>query len=89
METAVKGYEVTEAMIEKGNPNSITDAGVGVLAIHAAIEGAWLNVQVNATDVKENSAVQKLLKDGESLRNDSSAVRDRLLNLVYQKMLSK
>ena len=42
-------------MATKGNPNSVSDAGVGALALHACIEGAWLNVKINAADLKEPS----------------------------------
>ncbi len=86
MRTAFKGYEVTEAMIDRGNPNSITDAGVGVVAIHAAIEGAWLNVLVNAADVKEHEMVQKMLKEGEKLQAESDEIKNRLKALVSEKM---
>jgi glutamate formiminotransferase / formiminotetrahydrofolate cyclodeaminase len=86
MKTACRGYEVAEAMIERGNPNSITDAGVGVLAIHAAIEGAWLNVLVNATDVKEDEKVQEMLKEGGKIRSESDEIKNRLRMLVSEKM---
>ena len=86
MKTACRGYEVTEAMIDRGNPNSITDAGVGVLAIHAAIEGAWLNVLVNATDVKEDEKVQEMLKEGEGIQAESDEIKNRLRKLVSEKM---
>jgi len=86
METAFRGYEVAEAMIENGNPNSVTDAGVGVLAIHAAIEGAWLNVLVNAADMKEEERVQEMLKEGEKIRTESDAFKNRLNALVSEKL---
>ena len=86
MKTAFRGYEVAEAMIENGNPNSVTDAGVGVLAIHAAIEGAWLNVLVNAADMKEEERVQEMLKEGEKIRTESDAIKNKLNALVSEKM---
>jgi glutamate formiminotransferase / formiminotetrahydrofolate cyclodeaminase len=86
MRTALKGYAVAEAMIDRGNPNSITDAAVGALAIHAAIEGAWLNVLVNATDVKEDEKVQEMLKEGEKIRSESEEIKNRLRMLVSEKM---
>ena len=47
METASKSYELLAEMAEKGNPASISDVGVGVLATRACIEGAALNVRIN------------------------------------------
>jgi glutamate formiminotransferase / formiminotetrahydrofolate cyclodeaminase len=86
METAFRGYEVAEAMIENGNPNSVTDAGVGVLAIHAAIEGAWMNVLVNAGDVKEHDEVKEMLAAGRKFKDESDETRKRLTGLVYNRM---
>jgi glutamate formiminotransferase/formiminotetrahydrofolate cyclodeaminase len=86
METAFRGYEVAEAMIENGNPNSVTDAGVGVLAIHAAIEGAWMNVLVNSGDVKEHEKVKKMLATGRKIKDQSDKTRKQLTEMVYGKM---
>ncbi|MEX0981153.1 MAG: glutamate formimidoyltransferase [Bacteroidales bacterium] len=86
MNTAFRGYEIAEAMIKNGNPNSITDAGVGVLAIHAAIEGAWLNMLVNAAEIKEEQRVQEMLRMGEKVRTESDAIKNRLRSLVSEKM---
>ena len=82
MQTAFAGYEVTEAMIREGNPNSITDAGVGALAIHASIQGAFLNVRINASDVKNDPEVQSIVKEGEAIIGKSLAVQQQLLGLV-------
>ena len=51
-------FDICKAMIEKGNPNSVTDAGVGVLCAKAAVTGAYLNVKINASslDDKEYAA---------------------------------
>src|SRR5213075_2067580 len=47
METASRAYELLGEIAEKGNPNSISDVGVGLLAIRACIEGAGMNVRIN------------------------------------------
>lgn len=46
-------FEICAAMIEKGNPNSVTDAGVGVLCARAAVMGAYLNVKINASSLED------------------------------------
>ena len=88
METALEGFEVIEAMIEKGNPNSISDAGVGALALHTCIEGAWLNVLINASDMKEHPRVVEIRKQGEALLSESgkraASVRDQVLGTIDQ-----
>ena len=53
MEIAYGSYELIEQMVKAGNPNSVTDAGVGALAIRACIKGAYLNVCVNTEGLKD------------------------------------
>ena len=88
MKSAFEGYEVIEAMVDKGNPNSISDAGVGALAIHACLEGAWLNVQINASDMKEDPRVIEIRKQGEALVAQSdkkvTSIRKRVLSSINQ-----
>ncbi len=47
MTTAIEGFELIDAMVESGNPNSISDAGVGAIAIRSSVLGAHLNVLIN------------------------------------------
>jgi len=82
MVTAYQGYEVAEAMVRFGNPGSVTDAGVGALALHAGIEGSWLNVQINATDVKALPEVQEILDSGEKLLKRSLEMKDQIMDLI-------
>src|SRR5450755_949535 len=53
METACKSYQLLAEMAEKGNPASISDVGVGLLALRACIDGAALNVRINLTGLKD------------------------------------
>lgn len=53
MQTAMKALPLFEQMAEKGNPASVTDAGVGALAIRTAVEGAGLNVKINAASIAD------------------------------------
>src|SRR5439155_1038717 len=73
METASKSYELLAGMAEKGNPNSISDVGVGICAIRACIDGAALNVRINLANLKDEkfksdlqTKVRKLQADSES-----------------------
>jgi glutamate formiminotransferase/formiminotetrahydrofolate cyclodeaminase len=53
METASKSYGLLSEMASQGNPNSISDIGVGLLATRACIEGAALNVKINLGQLKD------------------------------------
>jgi len=48
MQTAFQSLEVIQAMATIGNPNSLSDAGVGALCARTAVYGAYLNVLINA-----------------------------------------
>src|SRR5665811_352066 len=67
METAFSGFELIKEMVEKGNPNSITDAGVGALAIRSCIKGAFLNIKINASGLHDKDFVNTVLTKGEDL----------------------
>lgn len=60
-EIAHKALEVAEAMAQLGNPNSITDAGVGAMCIRTAVLGAILNARVNTADLNDTEFVSLTL----------------------------
>lgn len=55
METASRSYDLLKEMAEKGNPASISDVGVGLLATRACIEGAGMNVRINLSGLKDEN----------------------------------
>jgi len=88
MSVACEGFEVARAMAETGNPNSVSDAGVGALALHACVEGAWLNVKINSVDLDKHQEVAKMLREGEALRDRAIAQKNVVLDLVNEKLTS-
>src|SRR5947208_2326397 len=66
METAAKSYPLLADMAEKGNPASISDVGVGLLAVRACVAGAALNVRINLAGLKDekfkSAASEKIRK---------------------------
>lgn len=83
MERASEGFALAEAMVKSGNPSSVTDAGVGALALQACIEGAWLNVLVNAADLKDHPHVRTMIGEGEKILSKSRSYKDRILKQVH------
>jgi glutamate formiminotransferase/formiminotetrahydrofolate cyclodeaminase len=49
MEASLEAFEVLAAMAADGPGSSVSDAGVGVLLAAAAVQGAGLNVRINAS----------------------------------------
>jgi glutamate formiminotransferase/formiminotetrahydrofolate cyclodeaminase len=84
MKTAFRGFELAEAMVRYGNPNSASDAGVGAIALHACIEGAWLNVKTNTTGLGTHPEVSEMLEKGSELTRIAKIEKKKILMLVNQ-----
>lgn len=67
MQKAFESMEVIEIMVEKGNPNSATDAAVGALCARSAVSGAFLNVKVNSLDLEDKEFVEKVVAEGAAI----------------------
>ena len=67
MKEAFKVFELCRAMVMEGNPNSVSDAGVGVLAARAAVLGAGMNVKINAGSLKDRAVAQSLIDEANQL----------------------
>ncbi len=86
METAYESINVMRAMAENGNPNSVSDAGVGALCALTAVEGAYLNVKINAAGIADKAFTSGLLKKAEEVMNKTRACRDAIMEVVEQKI---
>ena len=86
MQTSFEAYGVLKAMAEGGNPNSVSDAGVGALCVRSAIIGAYLNVQINSKGMEDDSWVQDILKKGADLVSNSNALETEILSIVDGKI---
>ena len=86
METALGCYALLEAMALEGNPNSVSDAGVGALAATAAVRGAHLNVKINASGLKDREKAQELLARAEGIEKRALALEDTILAAVNSKI---
>ena len=86
METAYNSMEVMKAMAEFGNPNSVTDAGVGALCARTAVIGAFLNVKINCGDCEDKDFVADILDRGQQLVDDTCALEDEIMKITNSKI---
>ncbi len=86
MQTAFRAYDLLEAMANKGNPASVSDAGVGAIAVTASIRGAWLNVRINASGLKEGETPAEILREGSELLKNASQRETDILEIVERKI---
>lgn len=73
-------------MAKNGNPNSVSDAGVGALCARSAVIGAFLNVKINAGGLKDEAARNNYLKSAEELKAKAMVREAEILKIVESKM---
>lgn len=86
MKTASKVLPLAEKMVAEGNPNSVTDAAVGALCARTAIQGALLNVKINASGLKDRTIAEAILQEAASLMQAALEAETRIVALVESKM---
>lgn len=88
MEAAYASMEVISAMVEKGNPNSVTDAGVGALCARSAVIAAFLNIRINAAGYNDKAFVKALIEKGGAIEKKAIELEGRILGVVNAKIKS-
>jgi len=78
--------DLAAAASEKGNLNVISDAGVGVLAAHAALRSAALNVFTNARMIKDRSFAEAKLKELDGLLAGAGSATEKAYKVVEEKV---
>ena len=86
MEVALDSMEVLKAMGEFGNPNSVSDAGVGALCARSAVIGAGLNVQINATSLEDKKFVDTSLRRADEMISQAVEHEKEILAIVKRQM---
>jgi glutamate formiminotransferase / formiminotetrahydrofolate cyclodeaminase len=87
MRAAANAMPLCKAMSEIGNPNSVSDAGVGALCIKAAVHGAYLNVKINAVGLKDKATAEKLMAEAQQMLTDISKEELAVLKIVESKIV--
>ncbi|MBL0184050.1 MAG: glutamate formimidoyltransferase [Chitinophagaceae bacterium] len=86
METACASMEVIKQMVIEGNPNSVTDAGVGALCARSAVIGAYMNVRINATGYDDKAFVTDIIARGKEIESKAVALEAEIIGLVNEKI---
>lgn len=86
MELSLKSFDVIKAMAETGNPNSVSDAGVGALCARSAVYGAWLNVKINAASYTDKRYTARKLKKGKEILDKAKELERKVLGIVERKI---
>lgn len=86
MHVSFESMQVIKAMAETGNPNSVSDAGVGALCARAAVMGAFMNVRINATGYEDKQFVDEMITKGKELEAKTIALEAEILKTVNEKI---
>ncbi len=86
MKAAYKAFDVVRAMAEEGNPNSVSDAGVGALAARSAVMGACLNVKINAAGLKDRAMAEALVNEAMEIQAAAQKAETEILAVVESKI---
>ena len=82
MRCSMRAFPVLRAMVEQGNPNSVSDAGVGALAVRAAVFGAMLNVKINAAGLKDRAKADEMTAEADRIAGDASRQESEIMEMV-------
>ena len=86
MKLALESMNVIESMAINGNPNSVSDAGVGALAARSAVLGAFLNVKINARDLNDRVFAEGILQQAREIETLAIDKEFRILEIVKSKI---
>lgn len=86
MQAAHGSLEVIRAMAETGNPNSVSDAGVGALCARSAVMGAFMNVRINAAGYDDKGYVADIIAKGQAIEAATIAAEAEILAVVNGKI---
>ena len=86
MKTSFQVFELCRAMVLEGNPNSVSDAGVGALAARSAVLGAGMNVKINALSLKDKELASKLVAEANELIAQAIKQEAEIIQMVEERI---
>jgi glutamate formiminotransferase/formiminotetrahydrofolate cyclodeaminase len=86
MQAAFGSLTVIKAMVETGNPNSVTDAGVAALCARSAVIGAFMNVKINASGYKGKEYINSIMTQGNEIEKNAIALEQEIIGSVNAKI---
>ena len=88
MKISFKSMDIMKKMAQIGNPNSISDAGVGALCARTAVIGGYLNVKINCKDCEDKAFVKKITQECNSILRKTKKLEKEIISLT-EKSISK
>lgn len=86
MQLSFESMALIKTMAMEGNPNSVSDAGVGALCARSAVIGAFMNVRINASGLDDKKFVDEIISKGKLIEKQTIAAETEILSLVNEKI---
>jgi glutamate formiminotransferase/formiminotetrahydrofolate cyclodeaminase len=86
MQTSLEVFSLVKMMAAEGNPNSVSDAGVGALVARAAVQGAYLNVKINASGLKDRAVADSILAEAAEIADQADVFEKEVIEIVNSKI---
>lgn len=86
MKRSGDAFELIKTMAESGNPNSVSDAGVGALCARSAVLGAFLNVKINTAGLEDKEFAGKVMAEGARIAEEAMKAEKEILLIVDSKI---
>lgn len=86
MDIIFRALEVTEKAIGKSNTNAASDLGVAALNLKSGLQGAWLNVLINISGIKDEAFVEECKAKGSKQLEEGMALADKIYETILADM---
>jgi len=86
MQLSFESLDLIKTMAIEGNPNSVSDAGVGALCARSAVMGAFMNVRINASGLDDKKFVDEIISKGKLIEKQTIAAETEILSIVNEKI---
>jgi glutamate formiminotransferase/formiminotetrahydrofolate cyclodeaminase len=86
MQLSFDSLTIIKQMAEVGNPNSVSDAGVGALCARSAVVGAFMNVRINASAYNDKKFVEDIISKGREVEQNTIKLEAEILRIVNEKI---
>lgn len=86
MKKSFESLEIIKAMALIGNPNSVSDAGVGALCALTAVRGAFLNVKINASGIQDHDFINKIISEAAEIETKAAIIGQEIDEIVNKKI---
>jgi methenyltetrahydrofolate cyclohydrolase len=86
MNQSYEGLKLVSRLVNHSNSNAASDLGVAASCLETAVKGAWLNVSINLSGVKDPDKAKHFEETGKSLYNESALLADQIVESIRESL---